>query len=57
VENTVIFLVKHPMLVSAAFGILAGLCGFNWFRAGMTYCGLRYALADQAREASEALGG
>jgi hypothetical protein len=51
------FLAKHPTLVALAFAGLVGACGFNAFRAGVTYAGLRSAVADRAREASEALGG
>ena len=56
-EKTILFLAKHPVLVSATAGILVGLCGFNAFRMGHAYCALRYAVADQAKAASEALGG
>lgn len=51
------WLVKHPTLVALAFAGLIGAAGFNTFRAGMTYAGLRSAVAERAREASEALGG
>jgi hypothetical protein len=57
VEGLGVFLAKHPALVGVAFGALVGICGFNAFRAGVTYAGLRSAVADRAREASEALGG
>jgi hypothetical protein len=56
-ENLGEFLAKHPALVAVAFAALTGICGFNTFRAGVTYAGLRSAVADRAREASEALGG
>jgi hypothetical protein len=57
VEGLGVFLAKHPALVGVAFGTLVGICGFNAFRAGVTYAQLRSAVADRAREASEALGG
>jgi len=51
------FLVKHPALVCAVFTGLAAFAGFNAFRAGMSYADMRHALAENARAASEALGG
>lgn len=51
------FLVRHPGLTGLAFAVLVGACGFNAFRGGMAYADLRAAVADQARVASEALGG
>jgi len=57
VESLGEFLAKHPTLVAVAFGALVGACGFNAFRAGVTYAGLRSAVGERAREASEALGG
>jgi hypothetical protein len=57
VENLGEFLAKHPTLVAVAFGVLVGACGFNTFRAGVTYAQLRGVVAERAREASEALGG
>lgn len=51
------FLAKHPTLVALAFATLIGMAGLNTFRAGVTYAHLRHAVADRAREASEALGG
>ena len=56
-DQTRDFLVRHPGLVGLAFAALVGACGLNAFRAGMTYAALRAAVGEQAREASEALGG
>lgn len=56
-EKTAEFLVRHPGLVGLAFAVLVGACGYNTFRAGVTYADLRAAVADHARAASEALGG
>ena len=51
------FLARHPVLVGLAFATLTGMCGYNAFRAGVSYAGLRSAVGEYAREASEALGG
>ena len=56
-EKTRDWLVRHPALVGAFFGALVGAAGFNVFRAGMTYADLRAHVGEQARQASEALGG
>ncbi len=56
-EETGKFLARHPGLVGLAFAALVGACGLNAFRAGMTYAALRAAVGEQARAASEALGG
>ena len=50
-------LARHPHAVAAFFGALTGICGYNAFRAGMTYAQLRAAVGDLDREANEALGG
>jgi hypothetical protein len=57
VDKTRDFLVRHPGLAALAFAALVGACGFNAFRAGMTYADLRASVGEQARAASEALGG
>ena len=51
------FLASHPRLVALAFAVLVGAAGLNTFQAGVTYGQLRNAVAEQARVASEALGG
>ena len=56
-DRTRDFLVRHPGLVGLAFAALVGACGLNAFRAGMTYADLRAAVGEQARVASEAMGG
>jgi hypothetical protein len=57
VEKAGLFMAHHPVLVSVAFGALVGFGGFQAFRAGMTYAGLRSAVAEFEQAASEALGG
>jgi hypothetical protein len=56
-ERLGIILARHPHAVAAFFGALTGICGYNAFRAGMTYAQLRAAVAESDRVASEALGG
>jgi hypothetical protein len=56
-ERLGILLARHPHAVAAFFGALTGICGYNAFRAGMTYAQLRAAAGDLDREANEALGG
>lgn len=51
------YLSKHPALVCAVFTALAAFAGFNAFRAGVSYADMRHAVAENARIASEALGG
>jgi hypothetical protein len=57
VENAAKYLARHPVLVGLAFAALSGMGAYNVFRAGVTYADLRAAVGDQARVASEALGG
>jgi hypothetical protein len=59
VKSKAEFLAQHPVLVTTVFATLVGLCGWNAFRAGMTYAKLcaSVAVADSMRQASEALGG
>ena len=56
-ETVGLFLARHPVLVAASFGLMAGVAAFNTFRAGQTYADLCRAVAEDARAASEALGG
>ena len=56
-DKTRDWLVRHPGLVGLAFAVLVGACGFNTFRAGVTYADLRASVGDHARAASEAMGG
>jgi len=57
VEDVAKFLARHPVLVGLAFATLSGMGAYNVFRAGVTYASLRAAVGEQARQASEALGG
>ncbi len=56
-DKTRDWLVRHPGLVALLFGVLVGGAGLNAFRAGMTYADLRATVGEQARAASEAMGG
>ena len=56
-ETVGLFLARHPVLVAASFGLMAGFTAFNTFRAGQAYADLCRAVAEDARAASEALGG
>ncbi len=56
-ENLGEFLAKHPVLVAVSFAALSAAAAYNTFHAGMAYAELRAAVANGAREASEALGG
>lgn len=56
-KNKAEFMARHPVLIGAIFAVVAGFGAYNTFKAGMTYAGLRVAVADHARVASEALGG
>jgi len=51
------FMARHPGLIGLLFAGLAGFAAYDTFRAGMTYASLRAAVAEEARVASEALGG
>lgn len=51
------FVAQHPRLVAAMFAALAALAAMNTFHAGVTYAQIRATVAEQARAASEALGG
>ena len=51
------WLAKHPMLVGLAFALLTGWGAYNAFQGGIHFAAIRDAVADRAREASEALGG
>lgn len=51
------FVVRHPRLTGLAFAALVGWAGYNAFQAGTAYADLRSAVGEQARVASEALGG
>ena len=56
-EEAAEFLARHPVLVGLTFAALSGLGAYNVFRAGVTYASLRAAVGEQARVASEAMGG
>ncbi len=51
------FAARHPVLIALAFAALGGFGAYNTFRAGATYADLRASVGEQARAASEALGG
>lgn len=51
------FVVRHHLLIGAALATLVGACAFNTYRAGVAVGAMRYAAGEQARAASEALGG
>jgi len=50
-------LAQHPRLVALVFAGLVGWAGLQAFNAGVQYAGLRIAVSEHARVASEALGG
>ena len=56
-DKTREFVVRHPVLIGLLFATLVGAGAYNSFRAGMTYAELRAAVGEQARAASESLGG
>ena len=56
-EEAAKFLARHPVLVGVVFAALSGMGAYNVFRAGVTYASLRATVSEQARVASEALGG
>ena len=56
-ENAREFAVRHPALTGLLFAVIAGYTAYHTFQAGMSFAALRNAVADRAREASEALGG
>lgn len=56
-DKTREFLARHPVLVGVVFATLTGMCAYNAFRAGVTYAEIRRLAGEQARAASEALGG
>ena len=50
-------LMQHPGLIAGVFAVLAAMAALNAFRTGMACGQFRHAVAEQARAASEALGG
>ena len=53
-ENLATYVTDHLKVVGLFFACLAGIAGYNCFRAGLAVAMIR---GDIARTASEALGG
>lgn len=51
------FLVRHPWVVPAVIATAAGVTAYRTFQVGAAFADLRRAVAEDARAASEALGG